>query len=262
MAEPAWATFAGVVAFVTLAIVVLARLSADAVGADSDDRGTSESTHEPRRDSGDGSQNEVDDPAVGESMPAGMLLANVALSQGLLGVVVVGGAWYAQVPAAALGLGAGSAAPRLLALGVAFGVALAAANELLAVVAERVGVGYSEALRGLLAPDSAVGWLALLGVALPVVAGFEELLFRGALVGAMAAGFGVSPWLLAAGSSLLFGVAHGAQGTTGMVVTGALGFALAAAFVVTDSLLVVVVAHYLVNALEFVVHEGLGVGVG
>jgi hypothetical protein len=38
---------------------------------------------------------------------------------------------------------------------------------------------------------------------------------------------------------------------------GALGFVLAAAFVRTGGLLVVV-AHYLVNALEFVVHEGLG----
>jgi membrane protease YdiL (CAAX protease family) len=44
-----------------------------------------------------------------------------------------------------------------------------------------------------------------------------------------------------------------------MAVTGALGFVLAAAFVVTGSLLSVIVAHYLVNALEFVVHEGLGV---
>jgi hypothetical protein len=44
-----------------------------------------------------------------------------------------------------------------------------------------------------------------------------------------------------------------------MVVTGALGFALAAGFVLTGSLVVVVVAHYLVNALEFTVHEGLGV---
>jgi membrane protease YdiL (CAAX protease family) len=44
----------------------------------------------------------------------------------------------------------------------------------------------------------------------------------------------------------------------GVVVTGVLGFVLAAAFVLTGSLLAVVVAHYLVNALEFVVHEGLG----
>jgi uncharacterized membrane protein len=34
---------------------------------------------------------------------------------------------------------------------------------------------------------------------------------------------------------------------------------LGAAYVLTGSLLAVVVAHYLVNALEFVVHEGLGI---
>jgi membrane protease YdiL (CAAX protease family) len=43
-------------------------------------------------------------------------------------------------------------------------------------------------------------------------------------------------------------------------VTGLLGFALAVTFVLTGSLLAVIVAHYLVNALEFIVHEGLDVG--
>jgi hypothetical protein len=36
-----------------------------------------------------------------------------------------------------------------------------------------------------------------------------------------------------------------------------LGAALGAVFVLTNSLLAVVVAHYLVNAVEFVVGEGL-----
>jgi predicted Abi (CAAX) family protease len=44
-----------------------------------------------------------------------------------------------------------------------------------------------------------------------------------------------------------------------VLVTGTLGLVLAAGFVLTGSLLAVVVAHYLVNALEFVVHEGLDV---
>ncbi len=34
------------------------------------------------------------------------------------------------------------------------------------------------------------------------------------------------------------------------------GFALAVLFIVSGSFLVVVVAHYLINALEFIVHEG------
>jgi membrane protease YdiL (CAAX protease family) len=45
----------------------------------------------------------------------------------------------------------------------------------------------------------------------------------------------------------------------GVVVTGLLGFVLAAGYVVTGSLVVVVAAHYVINALEFFVHELLGV---
>jgi hypothetical protein len=44
-----------------------------------------------------------------------------------------------------------------------------------------------------------------------------------------------------------------------IVVTGGLGFVLAGAFIITGSFLVVFVAHYLVNALEFLVHELLGI---
>jgi membrane protease YdiL (CAAX protease family) len=98
----------------------------------------------------------------------------------------------------------------------------------------------------------------LLGVVLPVIAGFEELLFRATLVGAIPAGFGVSPWVMVGFSSVAFGVGHGAQGPAGIAVTGTLGAVLGVAFVLTGSFVVVVVAHYLVNALEFVVHEGLG----
>jgi membrane protease YdiL (CAAX protease family) len=126
-------------------------------------------------------------------------------------------------------------------------------------VLDSTGVDYSESLRAHLAPESLRGWVVLLGVVLPIIAGFEELLFRAALVGVLAAGFGVSPWALAVASSVAFAVGHGAQGPGGVAVTGVLGFALAAAFVLTGSLLVVVVAHYLINALEFVIHEGLGI---
>ncbi len=120
------------------------------------------------------------------------------------------------------------------------------------------GFGDATALREAMAPDSAAGWAVLLLVVLPLVAGFEELLFRGVLIGAFATGFDVSPWLLAALSSVAFALGHGAQGRVGIVVTGALGFVLAAAFVLTGSLVAVVVAHYLVNALEFVVSERWG----
>jgi len=105
-----------------------------------------------------------------------------------------------------------------------------------------------------------LGWVVLLVVVLPLIAGFEELLFRAAMIGAFSAGFGVSPWLLAVLSSVAFAAGHGAQGRLGILATGVLGFALAAVFVVTESLLVVVVAHYVINAVEFGL-EGIGYAV-
>jgi membrane protease YdiL (CAAX protease family) len=163
--------------------------------------------------------------------------------------------WVASVPPAALGLSAEAVTARPLAVGVALGVALHGVNAAGSRLTDRFGFGDATALREAMAPDSAVGWATLLLVVLPLVAGFEELLFRGVLVGAFATGFDLSPWLLAALSSIAFALGHGAQGRAGVVVTGALGFVLAAAFVLTGSLVTVVVAHYLVNALEFVVNE-------
>lgn len=251
----AWAAFAGATGLVLTLLIVLARTSQRAVEPST--AGRSENANEaagrdgPAAAVGTGGE---DDP---HSLSSGLLLVNVAATQGLFGAVLVAAAWLAEVPAHALGLG------RLggfsVFVGVALGVALYVANEGMAAFADDIGIEYAEELRELLAPDSAAGWALLLVVVLPVIAGFEEVLFRAALIGAMSVGFAVSPWLLAVGSTVLFALGHGAQGTAGIVVTGALGFALAAAFILTESLLVVVVAHYLVNALEFVVHEGLGV---
>ena len=186
-----------------------------------------------------------------------MLLLNVALSQGVFGCVLVVAVVLADVPWTAVGLGAGQVTGGLLLVGVVLGVTLYAVNEVGGSLADAAGLGRSETLRELMAPTSRRGWVVLLGGVLPIVAVFEELLFRGVLVGALSVGFGVSPWLLVVASSILFGLGHGAQGRLGVLVTGALGAVLAAAFVLSGSLLVVVVAHYLVNALEFVVHEGL-----
>jgi membrane protease YdiL (CAAX protease family) len=194
-----------------------------------------------------------------DEMSTASLLVNVAVSQGLFGVLLVVGVWFTEIPLSALGLGSGDVSPLMLAVGAALGVGLYVVNELGAAAGERVGIASSEELRQALAPDSAAGWAVLLLIVLPVIAGFEELLFRAALVGVVSAGFGVSPWLLAVLSSVAFALGHGAQGPGGIVVTGTLGFVLAAAFVLTGSFLVVFVAHYLVNALEFVVHEGLDV---
>ena len=273
---PDWSAFAGVTGVVLTLLLVLARLSQDLGGRPAGDRadaalGPDATGVEPRRpdpapldpetagEDGAG----VPEPwerALGDEgreaeFGPGALLANVAVSQGGLGALLVFGAWYAAVPASALGLDAGAFGPVVLLAGVAAGVGLYLANEGGTALGRQVGLDGAEAFRAMLAPETRRGWALLLLVALPVVAGFEELLFRAALVGGLAAGFGVSPWLLAGLSSVAFALGHGAQGRVGMVVTGLLGFALAALFVVTESLPAVVVAHYLVNALEFVVNE-------
>jgi len=192
------------------------------------------------------------------------LLVNVALSQGLFGAVLVGAALYTAVPASALGIEPTPASTGLpaLAVGLGLGVLLYVGNEAAAAALRLTGVEPNEELRGMLAPDGRTGWLVLLGAVLPTIALFEELLFRAALVGAVSTGFAVSPWAMAVVSTAAFALGHGTQGPGGVAVTGGLGFVLAAAFVATGSLFAVVVAHYVVNALEFVVHEGVGASWG
>ncbi|MFA9414935.1 lysostaphin resistance A-like protein [Natrinema sp. HArc-T2] len=207
-------------------------------------------------DSRPGHADRAVDPA---SLSTGALLANVAFSQGLFALLLLGAAVYTAIPAAALGIEFSVAYLETgLVLGIAAGIGFYVANELAAATATRLGFDHDETLRELLAPDSIGGWLALLLGVLPIIAVFEEFLFRAALIGVPAAGFGLSPWLLAVVSSIAFALGHGMQGSVGVVVTGLLGFVLAALFILTESLLVVIVAHYLINALEFVVHEGLG----
>ncbi len=185
------------------------------------------------------------------------LLANVALSHGLFAAVLLVGIVLANVPLSSLGIGDGGlSGGAAVGVGVATGLALAAVNTATGAIADAFDADPSGPLRELLAPDSCVGWIALLVVVLPIIAGFEELLFRAVLIGAFSVGFDLSPWLLAVVSSVAFAAGHGAQGWLGIVATGVLGFVLAAIFVLTGSLLVVAVAHYVVNAVEFVVMEG------
>jgi membrane protease YdiL (CAAX protease family) len=274
---PDWATFAGFAGVVLVLLLLLAHASKSVV---SDGAPTHPGWQRPRPGSVDpavtdvrlvdrvvdsGRTNVVHRPhdtradraqATQPQLSTLALLANVAVSQGAFGFLLVAGAWFTEIPAAAFGLST-AVSPSTLGVGLLLGLLLYAANEVGASLGERLGVGADEGLREALAPDSPAGWAVLLLLVLPVIAGFEELLFRGVLVGALSMGFGLSPWLLAALSSVAFALGHGAQGPAGVLVTGLLGFVLAAAFVVTGSLLVVVVAHYLVNALEFVVHEGL-----
>jgi membrane protease YdiL (CAAX protease family) len=273
-----WRLFAGVTIIVLLVVLGLSRATArELSGASEPPSGSSPAEAEVIPED-DADPTPEDDPAVEPSRSddaksprpdpeppvlrrstrgadSGLLLS-AAFSQALVGALLVGLAWYAEVPPDALGIDdpAGAVLP-----GAALGIGLYAANEAGVWLAGRFEIESDESLRELLAPETPGGWAVLLLVVLPLVAGVEELLFRGALVGALAVGFSISPWLLAVLSSIAFGLGHGLQGPGGVLVTGVLGFALAAAFLLTGSLWVVIIAHYLVNALEFVVREGLDV---
>lgn len=214
---------------------------------------------EPREDSGPPDPWD-DPPGVADGTPSlstGALLANVAVTQGLFGGILAAGAFYFEIPAAAVGLGGEDLT--LLAAGIGLGVVLWVGNELAAALADAAGAAYDENLREMLTPHSAAGWAVLFGLVLPIVALVEEFIFRAAVIGAPAAGFGTPAWALVPVSAGAFALGHGAQGRVGVAVTGGLGLVLAGAYAVTGSLLVVVVAHYLVNALEFLVHELLDV---
>ena len=290
-----WAAFTGLTLVVLCLLLVLTHLTQDALtdpavssspsdhgetqaipaGEGIDDEGAHSSDGEASHVAGGQHESPIADedaaqirpeqpqpPARGDpaSMSTGMLFANVAVSQGLFAGVLLGAIVITGIPAEALGITI--SVEYLLTglfLGTVFGVALYVANELAAAGATRFGFDHDEGLREMLAPETSSGWAVLLFVVLPIIAVFEELLFRAALIGVLSAGFAIDPWLLAIFSSVAFALGHGIQGTVGIIVTGGLGFVLAAIFILTGSFLVVVVAHYFINALEFVIHEGFGI---
>lgn len=177
-----------------------------------------------------------------------VLRANVAVSQGMVAVLVLLAAWTAGVPWSAFGRFGTDGLP----IAIAAGVVLAGANRLLDRVLPERALRDAARLRERLVPRSLRGWVVLLVVVVPVIAVSEELLFRGALVGVATVGLGVSPWPLVAVSSLVFGAAHSAQGAVGIAVTTVFGLLLASVYVLTGSLIVVIVVHAIVDAMEFV----------
>jgi membrane protease YdiL (CAAX protease family) len=249
---PEWTAFAGFVGVVLAGLLFLARASAKTVTRSDEPTAQFPATLTDRVVGDSNGRARDPDPP---NLSTAALLANVAVSQGLFASLLVVGLWVAAIPVSSIGLAADAVSSGPVVVGVGLGIALHAVNTAGARLGDRFGLGEARALREAMAPDSGRGWAVLLLVVLPLVAGFEELLFRGVLIGAFAAGFDLSPWLLAAVSSVAFALGHGAQGRIGIVVTGALGFVLAVAFVLTGSLVTVIVTHYLVNALEFVVNE-------
>lgn len=243
MATPRWGLFAGVTILAVVALVGLAHATHRAITEV--DAGLARPEAVPPEGSVTPGLSTRDSMA---------LFANVIVSHGVFGLGILGIAWYAAIPPDALGLVPPSA--QSVGLGMGLGLVLYAGNEVAARVADRFGVAHAERLRELLAPRSPAGWAVLLFGVLPVIAAVEELLFRAALIGGIAAGYQVPVWGLAVVSSFAFGLGHGLQGPGGVVVTGVLGLVLAGTFVMAGSLTPVIVAHYVINVMEFLVHEG------
>jgi membrane protease YdiL (CAAX protease family) len=74
---------------------------------------------------------------------------------------------------------------------------------------------------------------------------WEELFYRGFLIGLLGPAFGVLPAVLL--SSTVFGFGHAYQGWFGVVRTAIIGLALAVAFVLTNSLWWLIGAHVVFN---------------
>lgn len=195
-----------------------------------------------------------------DTISTDILLLNVLMTQGGVVVLIAGGAVLTGVPLEALGVSSSLLDRGAFALGLAVGLGLSLVDELLSVSARRFGYVPEDLLRSALTPDTLEGWILLVSVILPLVALGEELLFRAALLGATPLVSGVPTLGILLLSSLLFGLAHAVQGRAGVVVASVLGLGLGSAYLVTGNLLVVVIAHYLVNVIEFVLHELLGVG--
>ena len=76
----------------------------------------------------------------------------------------------------------------------------------------------------------------------------EEILYRGYVLWCLSLYMPI--WIAAGLSSVAFGVAHAYQGLSGVIKTGVVGFVFAAVYLVTGSLIIVMILHFLVDALQ------------
>lgn len=138
-----------------------------------------------------------------------------------------------------------------LVIGLVVGLVTAFVINLLSVLAIRIWGKdiYSPDIMKSLIPRNQLEWVLII-VPLLLAVAVEELLFRGLLIG----GFStiVNPWALVLAGGVLFGLMHSPQGNLGIVLTGAVGILFGAVFVITNSLLTVIVAHFALNFLQIV----------
>jgi membrane protease YdiL (CAAX protease family) len=93
--------------------------------------------------------------------------------------------------------------------------------------------------------------LLIVALAIFPAALLEELLFRSLLIGGMMAALGLPASLTIAVSALTFGMMHLAQGVWGVVMTALVGLLFGWLFVATGSLWLPLVAHWVMNILQF-----------
>ena len=98
-------------------------------------------------------------------------------------------------------------------------------------------------------PKNTLEWFLII-IPLLLAVLVEEVLFRALAIG----GFStvINSWVLAVASSILFGMVHVTQGKLGMLVSGTVGFVLAAIFIVANSLLLVITGHFVLNLLQLI----------
>lgn len=138
-----------------------------------------------------------------------------------------------------------------LVIGATIGLATAFAVNLISIAAIRVWGKkiYSPELMKSLVPRNQIEWVLIL-IPLLLAVAVEELLFRGLLIGGFSVA--INPWAMAVASSIIFGLMHSPQGTLGIIMTGLVGMLFGAVFILTGSLLTVIVAHFVVNLLQVV----------
>jgi membrane protease YdiL (CAAX protease family) len=142
---------------------------------------------------------------------------------------------YAPLADAAIGLGVGVAVQVIL-------------NALTNWAIRRFGPEiYSPLVILSILPRSRDEWAPVLLALFPAVL-VEELLFRSLLLGGL--GLLLPVPVLLVGTGLLFGWMHSPQGRLGMVMTAAISLLLAGLFLWRGSLLLPLVAHYVVNLLQ------------
>lgn len=189
------------------------------------------------------------DPQLPHSEVAYAVVRNAVVLLGVFGFFV----WVGDVPLLFLGIGRHppSFLPVALVAGVGLGLGTFLACLGLALVSSELGLEHDYRWPGQLLPRTQREWTLFLGAVSPIFVVVEEVVYRGILVGvlfpfaAMAVPFPHAAVVVV--SSVLFGLAHANQGEVGVLTTGFMGLVLGTAFVLADSLLLVVVAHYVAN---------------